>query len=225
MLKRTVAAVAVSTPPPSDVQVFGVDLGLDETVLDAIIAARDGAGAPTSVVEEDDIVHHGAPVHWSPLLDTVLWVYRATPHSATGMSPALLAFGCELRMPFDRPPPAVPLTDDEHKAQVLKRVRWVVDAIPGLRELQGPTNNSPPPEFSRYQLGQRVWKRESRYDAKGFVPVFAPRWTGPFVIHSVYDKGAYKLRTIPSNGKKAGYLRNPVNASRLKPFVDGEVLV
>ena len=223
MLKRTVAAAAVSAPPPSDdVQVFGVDLGLDEAVLDAIVAARDNPATP--VVDEDDIVHHGTPVHWSPLLDTVLWVYRATPHSATGMSPALLAFGCELRMPFDRPPPDIPLNDDEHKAQVLKRVHWVVDAIPGLRELQVPDDDGPPPVFPRYQLGQQVWKRESRYDTKGFVPVFAPRWTGPFVIHSVYDKGAYKLRTIPSGGKKAGYLRNPVNASRLKPFVDGDVL-
>ena len=67
MLKWTVTAAAVSTPPPSDdIQVFGVDLGLDKTVLDAIVAACGGAGAPTSVVEEDDIVHHCTPVHWSP---------------------------------------------------------------------------------------------------------------------------------------------------------------
>ena len=31
---------------------------------------------------------------------------------------------------------------------------------------------------------QRVWKRESKYDGKGFVLVFAPRWTGPF-YHSI----------------------------------------
>lgn len=73
----------------------------------------------------------------------------------------------------------------------------------------------------RFQLGDKVWKRDSKYDGKGFVPVFAPRWTGPFAIHSVYDKGAYKLRTIPEAGKNPGYLRHPINGSRLKPYVEG----
>ena len=159
------------------------------------------------------------------MLDTVLSLYRATLHAATGMFPALLAFGCELRMPFDRPPPVLPLTNDEPKAQLLKCVRLVADGIPRLRELQVPAYDIPPLEFSLYQLGQQVWKPESRYEAIGFVPVFAPRWTGSFLIHSVYNKGTYKLYTIPSNGKKAGYLRNPINASRLQPFVDREVLV
>ena len=56
------------------------------------------------------------------------------------------------------------------------------------------------------------------------MPVFAPRWTGPFIVHSVYNKGAYRLRTIPGDGKRAGYLRHSVNGSRLKAFVDGELL-
>lgn len=127
------------------------------------------------------------------------------------MSPALLAIGRELRLPMDPPMPSAPRTDDSHREMVLQRLQWVVDAVPGLRELQGPAA-SPQLPYT-YQLGQKVWKRESKYDGKGFVPVFAPRWTGPFVIHSVYDKGAYKLRTVPGDGKRAGYLRNPVNAT------------
>ncbi|KAF8432182.1 hypothetical protein BGX38DRAFT_261913 [Terfezia claveryi] len=80
-------------------------------------------------------------------------------------------------------------------------------------------------EVERFELGQRVWKRESQYDAKGFVPVFAPRWTGPFEVHSVFEKNAYKLRTVPEvTGKRIGYLRNPVNGARLRRYVDGEVV-
>ena len=68
-----------------------------------------------------------------------------------------------------------------------------------------------------------MWKREPKYDGKGkFVPVFAPRWTGPYVIHSVYDRNVYKLRTIPVGGKKAGYLKNLVNGWRLKLYVDAD---
>ena len=227
MLRRTVAAassVAPSSLVDDSINVYGVDLTLDEHILDAIRSAKEPA--PDIIDEEDAVpVPAARVVHWSPLLYTVLWVYRATPHSATGMSAALLALGRELRLPMDAshpsPPPSV--TDAAHKELILKRLQWVSDTVPGLRALQAPAAEVTTPP--RFQLGQKVWKRESKYDGKGFVPVFAPRWTGPFVIHSVYDKGAYKLRTLPSDGKRSGYLRNPVNATRLKPYVDGEVLV
>lgn len=76
----------------------------------------------------------------------------------------------------------------------------------------------------QFRVGQKVWKREPKYDGKGsFVPVFAPRWTGPYEIHSIYDKNVYKLRTIPGGSKNMGYLKNPINGSRLKPY--GEVAV
>ena len=78
---------------------------------------------------------------------------------------------------------------------------------------------------AKFVLGQKVWKRESKYDTKGFTPVFALRWTGPFVIHSVWDKNVSKLR-IDSlvTGKKVGYLKNPINGYRLKAYVEGELV-
>jgi len=79
--------------------------------------------------------------------------------------------------------------------------------------------------YRKYELGEKVWKRESKYDTKGFTPVFAPRWTGPFVIHAIWDKNVYKLRTDPLvTGKKVGYLQNAINGHRLKPYVEGELL-
>ena len=41
------------------------------------------------------------------------------------------------------------------------------------------------------------------------------------MIHSIYGKGACKLRTVPAEGKCAGYLKNLVNGSRLKAYVEG----
>ena len=220
MLRRAVAAAALSPAPQTDdVHVYGIDLTLDNTILDAIAAAQD---PPPQTIDEDELILPSQTIHWSPLLYTVLWVYRATPHSVTGMSPALLALGRELRLPMDPPAPSSPRTDQAHQELVLKRLQWVVDTVPGLRELKHPPKSVVLPYT--FQLGQKVWKRESKYDGKGFVPVFAPRWTGPFVIHSVFDKGVYKLRTIPADGKRPGYLRNPINGARLKPFVEGDIL-
>ena len=65
-------------------------------------------------------------------------------------------------------------------------------------------------------MADKVWKRESKIDGKGFVPVFVPRWTGPFDIHLAWDKNVYKLRSDPLiTGKKVGYLKNPINGHRL----------
>ena len=202
-------------------------LELDRAILDAIAEVSSVPIATLDEVDEIPVVDVDKAVHWAPLLQTVLWVYRATPHSATGLSPPLLALGRELRMPMDigaDPLPAGPVepfTDDEHRAIIAKHLRWVTELIEGLQELRFGRRDSTC--AAQFQLGQKVWKREPRYDGKGpFVPIFASRWTGPYVIHSVFDKNVYKLRTVPDGTKRTGYLKNPVNGSRLKPYVDGD---
>ena len=54
-------------------------------------------------------------------------MYRATPHSATGLSPVLLALGRELKLPMDVsegsvPEVVSPMTEEEHKAIIAKRL-------------------------------------------------------------------------------------------------------
>ncbi|KAF8453661.1 hypothetical protein BGX38DRAFT_1328983 [Terfezia claveryi] len=93
-----------------------------------------------------------------------------------------------------------PNTDEEHKELVAKRLQWLCDGIPELRELK--EGKEELAEVERFELGQRVWKRESQF-----------------------EKNAYKLRTVPEvTGKRIGYLRNPVNGARLRRYVDGEVV-
>ncbi|RPB26458.1 hypothetical protein L211DRAFT_835305 [Terfezia boudieri ATCC MYA-4762] len=102
----------------------------------------------------------------------------------------------ELRLPVDTIEAERKMHGDEgHKEEVGRRIKWLRDGIPGLREIK--EDKAASGAFRQYELGQRVWKRESKYDGKGFALVFAPRWTGPFVIHSVWDKNVYKLRTDP----------------------------
>lgn len=109
MLQRTVAAAAEAQAGANansdgdkrdgDIKVFGVGLALDTAILDAIAVASDNSaksGSPANVEQMDDVPTLDGSVSWAPLLHTVLWVYWASPHSATGLSPALLAFGREL---------------------------------------------------------------------------------------------------------------------------------
>ena len=126
MLKRTVAAAVVAQSRPSEdgIKVVGIGLDLDSTILDAITAAStvrvDASGAEI----DEAAVDLNAPVYWSPLVYTVLWVYRASPHNATGLSPALLALGRELVLPMDTSAVGdlAPLTDEEHRALIARRL-------------------------------------------------------------------------------------------------------
>ena len=96
--------------------------------------------------------------------------------------------------------------------------------VPSLREFIGKKSEGPARDVVKYKMGDSVWKRESKYDGKGFAPVFAPRWSGPFIVHAVWDRNAYKLRTDPTvTGKQTGFLSHPMNGSRLRPFVEGDL--
>ena len=182
MLKRTVAAAAAAqiadcvgddmnvVAGSGGIKVFGVGLELDNTIMEAITAAGEERRARASDGAEvvDDIPVLDSVVHWSSLLHTVLWVYRASPHNATGLSPALLALGRELRLPMDIPPhvpgsdfPIVaPMTDEEHRAIIARRLHWISDRIEGLGELRHGRRDSSNVYKAQFQLGQKVWKRD-----------------------------------------------------------------
>ena len=128
MLKRTVAAATAAVPSAggselADIKVYGIDLNLDETILSMIVEAQGNHDAVNQEVDEDELAGKVGSVYWAPLLHPVLWVYRSTPHSVPGLSPALLALGRELKLLMDvvdNDP--VPITDEDHKACIAKRM-------------------------------------------------------------------------------------------------------
>ena len=61
----------------------------------------------------------------------------------------------------------------EHNLVISRRIRWLTHGILALREFKA--ENGGIGLFEDCELGQREWKRESKYDGKGFAPVFAPR--------------------------------------------------
>lgn len=160
---------------------------------------------------------------WRPLLHSVLWSYRTTPHSVTKVSPAKLLYGVELRLPFDKTPNAIeiPSTDDEHRDLVARRLRYMTDNIPGLRRDKDKTRNMPHTPPPVYKMGQYVWLRNTKYDVHGIVPIFSERWIGPYTVAGVLPKNTYRLRTIPEiSRKRTMLLAQPVNGLRLKPFTE-----
>jgi len=166
-------------------------------------------------------------VAWAGSLPAALWVYRCTPHSTTKVSPSFLLFGKNIRFPMDGPTGAgaIPKTSDEHRELVAQRIRFISDVIPGIRDERRTPGKSPEGAGrGDFHVGDWVWLRKTKYDGAELYPVFAPRWTGPFQVWEVWDKGAYRLLSDPKySGKKtASILRNPVNGNRLMTYVERE---
>ncbi|KAF3927492.1 Protease [Arthrobotrys entomopaga] len=162
-------------------------------------------------------------VHWEPALSTALWAYRATPHKVTGCSPSFLAHGVEQRIPGDvtGKPMEPPTTDEEHKELVAERLRFLSDRLPGLRQDRDLTN-TPVGKHIQFKMGDLVWLRNSKFEKGGIIPVFTPRYLGPYEIADVGLRNSYRLRTITSvTGKRSKLTANMVNGTRLRLVTGG----
>jgi hypothetical protein len=107
-----------------------------------------------------------------------------------------------------------------HKQQVLERLTYLREAIPGLRGAhhqfaQSKEGRKVLVRPAKYNIGDKVLLRNSKLDkAISHGSAFESKWIGPYTIHTILDKGAYKLATT-----NRGLLKYPVNWSRLRRFV------
>ena len=177
-------------------------------------------------IQDTDRDEETGVVNWQPAIYSALYVYRSSPHHSTGVSPAYLLDGENIALPFlhsHQPPPA-PKDQVSHKKQIYDRLPYLREAIPGLRGAHH--------QFARIREGRKVLVRPTKYNvgekvllhnpdgkALGFGSAFATNWIGPYWIQAIFDKGGYKISTIPKYGKRPGVLKNPVNWSRLRRFV------
>jgi hypothetical protein len=185
-----------------------------------------GTIKPMIVKSVSEVDKDGDTVNWTPALYSTLYVYRATKHSITKVSPAMLVYGEDLVLPFqysEKPP----VNSIQHKEQILSRLQALRQYIPGLRNshVRFAETREGKKILIRpmaYKVGESVWLRHTALDKPGISPSpFAPRWVGPYEIHQILSKGAYVLKT-----NKGKYLRKPVNWSRLRRYIenDAEVL-
>ena len=134
--------------------IFGVGTVIDAEVIEK---AREGETRRPELVEEiDKKPTEKKQAYSAPLLQSVLWAYRCTPHIVTGSFPAMLALGMQLQMPVDLANlrQQVPMTDNEHKELVAAWLRQLCDCIPGLCEVKEPKSVDKQP--AKFELGQRV---------------------------------------------------------------------
>jgi len=178
-------------------------------------------------VQDIDRVEDGI-VDWLPVIHSVLYVYRTSPHHATGVSPAYLLYGLDLDLPFKfEQQPQSPRDQVTHKELVLHRLQYLRNVIPGLRSSHYKFAISKEgrkvlirPE--RYQIGEKVLLERGSKQKKMKHSAFTTNFVGPYLVAALGDKGTYKLRTIPKKlGVRSRVLKNLVNWSRIRRYIDG----
>ena len=156
--------------------------------------------------------------HWVDHLPFLLMSYRATPHRVTRMSPAMLLYGRELRLPaqMNDPGSVAEWTCSDDTYEYANRLHsclvyaWRV-AREHSRAGQGSSvsdtvlHSAAPPQ---YAVGDRVARR--LYDNANKLEY---TYAGPYRVDAVLGNGRYKLTDLENNHTVSEF-----DSSNLRPY-------
>jgi len=162
---------------------------------------------------------------WDEYIESVLFAYRTTKHSTIGQTPFYMMYGREAVLPIDE----IDITNNEaqnnqqYNRSLLKRTYEIIDLEQQQKEVIKKIEKSQVKQKERYDkkiqevtftAGTKVllkdMVREKSYSGK-----LRPKWKGPYYIHEVIGKGAYKIRNTDGRVLKA-----PYNVKQLKEYFD-----
>jgi len=155
---------------------------------------------------------------WDLHIAPVLFAYRTAKQSTTKITPFMLTYEREAKLPLD---------EDVEKDSItfLDRIKFIIDKLPKIREKAKQTmitakerqktahdkNMSNPTHF---YIGQKVLYYDAA-KANQWSGKLDPKWKGPYRIHEILINGSYKIREM--DGK---ILVKPVNGDLLKEYHD-----
>ena len=154
---------------------------------------------------------------WVPLY---LLAYRSSKHEATGLSPAEMYLGQDLRLPLDLLRGSPPSFEEKEEAGYVSRLRDKMDLIhrSARQRLQIKSKNAKSwydrrTKQVRFEPGQKIWFFNPRREV-GKAPKLQSPWEGPWVVVKKLGEVVYCIRKPFSKKNKI------VHADRLAPFLE-----
>jgi hypothetical protein len=153
---------------------------------------------------------------WDKYIAPVLFAYRTNEHSVTKVSPFVLVYGRQAKLPTDS-------TQIEEETSLVTYLETQINNLPILRnkvqkrlqieqQKQKDRHDDRLRKIILFQVGDKVLYYDAPLDNQRSHKL-QPKWKGPFTIHNVIGNGAYKLQTIDGR-----ILRSSVNGRFLQIY-------
>src|SRR2546421_9832893 len=157
---------------------------------------------------------------WDRYIESVLFAYRTIKHNTTRRTPFFMVYGREAILPIDDYNQDREISEKE---SLLKRIyeiinlkerrNEVLDTIERSQEKQKQRHDERINE-DKFEIGDKILLKDAAKE-KQWSGKLSQKWKGPYYIHQVIGKGAYKLRDMDGRILKATR-----NIKHLKKYFD-----
>ena len=164
---------------------------------------------------------------WDEHIKSVLFGYRTTTHRTAKRTPFYLTYGREAQLPIDRDDRRrsfSELNEREYQEAMHNRVFDIINLVEGRNEVTANIEQSQNKQKKRhdgritketeFRIGEKVLLKDSAKE-KQWTGKLTDNWKGPYYIHEVVGKGAYRIKT--TDGK---ILKGTQNVKNLKSYKD-----
>lgn len=159
--------------------------------------------------------------NWDRWIPMFLLAYRSSKHEATGVTPAELYLGRDLRLPMDLLRESPPVLQEAEVQPGISYVRNLKDRLErtrqGVSEHLKIRSSKIKEQYDRrvrqtsFQEGQKVWFFNPQR-VRGRAPKLQRNWEGPFVIVKRLSEVVFCIQKSPRHRKKV------VHSDRLAPY-------
>jgi hypothetical protein len=168
---------------------------------------------------------------WDRHIESVLFGYRTATQRTTRKTPFYLTYGREARLPIDKEMEErdfSELNEKGYQEVIHNRIFDIINLVEGRNEAMTNIERSQIKQKERYdgkipketefRIGDKVLLKDSAKE-KQWTGKLSPNWKGPYYIHEVIGRGAYRIKTM--DGK---ILRGTQNVKNLKGYKDSRNL-
>src|SRR3954447_13599536 len=157
---------------------------------------------------------------WDKHIGSVLFAYRTAKHNTTRKTPFFMVYGREAILPIED----VEIGQDFEENAILERTYRLIELTEERSKTLERIEISQIQQKERHdkkigketllKIGDKVLLKDAAKE-KQWSGKLSQKWKGPYYIHEIIGKGAYKLRTM--DGK---VLKTPYNIKHLKKYYD-----